>query len=104
MTEGQQGTESNQDMKKVAFYSFIPEPYRSYNSFTWNFEDETFSVNQDYVLYDDCIMTTDCFVPQYVIPMQGLFGRYEEFIAILGYEEVNLVEEMPIMLRALLGL
>ena len=27
MTEGQQGTESNPDLKKVAFNSFIPEEF-----------------------------------------------------------------------------
>lgn len=104
MTKGQQGTEYYPDMKKVAFSSFIPELYRSCNSFTWNFEDETFSVNQDYILHDGCIMTEECFIPQHIVPMQGLNQRYDEFLAILGYEEVNLVEEMPIMLRALLGL
>ena len=46
MTEGQQGTESNPDLKKVAFNSFIPEEFRDRNSFTWNFENETFAVNQ----------------------------------------------------------
>lgn len=104
MTDGQQGTEQNPDIKKVAFHSFIPEKYRDYSSFTWNFESETFAVNQNYILHDGCIMTKDCFVPQFIIPMKGLKKRYDEFVAIMGYEEVGLKAEMPEALRKLLGL
>lgn len=104
MTDGQQGTEQNPDIKKVAFHSFIPEKYCDYSSFTWNFESETFAVNQDYILHDGCIMTKDCFVPQFIIPMKGLKKRYDEFVAIMGYKEVDLKAEMPEALRKLLGL
>lgn len=104
MTDVQQGTEQNPYIKKIAFHSFIPENYRNYSSFTWNFESETFSVNQDYILHDGCIMTKDCFIPQFIIPMQGLKQRYNEFVAIMGYEEVNLKAEMSEALRKLLGL
>lgn len=104
MTDGQQGTEQNFDIKKLAFNSFIPEKHRDYNSFTWNFENDTFAVNQDYVLQDGCIMTKDCFIPRFIIPMKGLHKRYNEFIAIMGYEEVDLKAEMPEALRKLLGL
>lgn len=104
MADGQQGTEQKPDIKKVAFHSFIPEKYRDYNSFTWNFETETFTVNQDYVLHDGCIMTKDDFIPQFIIPMQGLKKRYDEFIAIMGYEEVDLKSEMPEELKKMLGL
>lgn len=103
MTEGQQGTERNPDIKKIKFHSFIPEKYRDYSSYTWNFENDTFSVNQDYVLLDGCIMTKDCFIPQFIMPMPGLGKRYEEFVAILGYEEVNFIESLPEALRKLLG-
>ena len=47
MTAGQQGTETNPYLKKVAFNSFIPEQFRDKNSFTWNFENETFAVNRN---------------------------------------------------------
>lgn len=104
MTEGQQGTEMNPDIKKLAFNSFIPEKYREHSSFTWNFEADTFAVNQDYVLKDGCIMTKDCFIPEMIIPMKGLHKRFDEFVAILGYEEVDLKAEMPADLRKLLGL
>lgn len=104
MTAGQQGTESNPDLKKVAFNSFIPEQFRERSSFTWNFENDTFAVNQDYELHPGCIMTKDCYVPQLIIPMPKLSKRYDEFIAILGYEEVDLKAEMPEALRKLLGL
>ena len=104
MTEGQQGTELNPDLKKVAVNSFIPERFRDRNSFTWNFENETFAVNQDYEVHEGCIMTKDCFVPELITPMPKLSKRYEEFIAIIGYEEVDIKAEMPEALRKLLGL
>lgn len=104
MTAGQLGTERNPNLKKVAFNSFIPKQLRDRNSFTWNFENETFAVNQDYELHEDCIMTKDCFVPEFIIPMPKLGKRYDEFIAIMGYEEVNHIAEMPAALRKLLGL
>lgn len=104
MTEGQQGTETNPGLKKVAFNSFIPEQFRDRNSFTWNFENETFAVNQDYELYEGCIMTEDCFIPECIIPMLKLWKRYDEFVAIMGYEEVDLKAETPAALRKLLGL
>jgi hypothetical protein len=104
MTAGQQGTEQSPNLKKVAFSSFIPKKYIEYNSFTWNFENETFAVNQPYILHDGCIMTQDCFVPEMIFPMPGLKKRFDEFIAILGYEEVDLKAEMPAELRKLLGL
>lgn len=104
MTAGQQGTESNHDMQKVSFNNFIPEQFRERNSFTWNFENETFAVNRDYELYEGCIMTEDCFIPECIIPMPKLGKRYDEFVAIMGYEEVDLKAEMPAALRKLLGL
>lgn len=104
MTPGQQGTECNPDLKKIAFNSFIPEQFRDRNSFTWNFENETFSINKNYELHEGCIMTKDCFIPELIIPMPNLGIRYDEFIAILGYEEVDLKSEMPAALRKLLGL
>ena len=105
MTECQQGTEHGQDMKKIKFHSFIPEKYREYDSFTWNFEAETFAVNQNYELKDGCIMTKDCFIPLVILPMHGLKKRYEEFIAILGYEETAWnPDDFPEELRGLLGL
>lgn len=104
MTAGQQGTETNSDLKKVAFNSFIPEQFRDRNSFTWNFENETFAVNQDYKLHEGCIMTKDCFVPEIIVPMPKLGKRHDEFVAIMGYEEVDLKAEMPAALRKLLEL
>lgn len=101
---GQQGTETNPNLKKVAFDSFIPEQFRDRNSFTWDFENETFAVNQDYELPDGCIMTMDCYVPEAIIPMAKLSKRYDEFVAIMGYEEVELKSEMTSVLLTLFGL
>jgi hypothetical protein len=38
------------------------------------------------------------------MPMPGLGKRFDEFIAILGYEKVNILSELPPELRRLLGL
>lgn len=105
MTAGQQGTERHDSLKKAALNSFIPEKYRGNGSFTWDFENETFSVNQPYRLHDGGIMTSDSFVPEIIVPMRRLGRRFEEFVAILGYEEVSLKEELPAeLLRKLFGL
>lgn len=103
MIKGQQGTERC-DFKKEDFYKFIPEKYRDKSSFTWNFENETIAVNQDYILHSGSIMTKDCFIPQVIVPLSGLARRYDKFIALMGYKEVNLVDEMPDYLRQILGL
>lgn len=103
MSAGQQGVEHS-SFKKEEFLSFIPEKWQTNNSFTWNFENEMFAVNQEYELVDGAIMTSDCFVPVLMIPMPGLAARYDTFVEIMGYEEVNLKEEMPEELRKLLGL
>ena len=104
MTEGQQGTEHAVDQPKVKFNSFIPEQFRENNSFTWNFEDELFVVNKDITLKAGCIMTEEDFVPHLIVPMPGLGKRYDEFIAIMGYEESSLLDEMDDVLKYLLGL
>jgi len=104
MTDGQQGTEFNFDMKQIAFNSFVPEKYRNYTSYTWDFEKETFAANQEYTLKDGAIMTEHCFVPIFIVPMPGLAKRYNEFIAILGYEEVETKSLFPESLRRLLGI
>ncbi|MCQ2088320.1 MAG: hypothetical protein MJZ37_09720 [Bacilli bacterium] len=96
MTEGQQGTERDiEELSDISkFYCFIPEQYRNHTSYTWNFEDETFSVNQDYCLEDGCIMTKECFVPEVIVPMPGLKKRWNEMTQLLDMEEVNLKEEL----------
>ena len=104
MTANQQGTERYPDLKKDDFNHFIPEKFHDKNSFTWDFENETFSVNQDILLHDGCIITKDDFLPELIIPMPGLKKRYKEFIAIMNYEEVDLKSEMPEAIRKLLGL
>lgn len=103
MKKGQQGTELC-NLKKEDFYEFIPEKYRDKLSFTWDFENETFAVNQDYELVAGCIMTKDCFIPQVILPLSGLAKQYDKFIKIMNYEEVNLMDEMPDYLKEFLGL
>lgn len=103
MSAGQQGVEHSL-FRKEDFLSFIPEKWQDQNSFTWNFEDEMFAVNQEYELVNGAIMSSDCFVPILIISMPGLAARYDTFVEIMGYEEVNLIEEMPEEFRKLLGL
>ena len=103
MSEGQQGTEIV-DFNKEDFYEFIPQKYRDRNSFTWDFENETFAVNQDYELEAGCIMTKDCFIPQVILPLSGLAKQYDKFIKIMDYEEINIVDYIPDYLKDLFGL
>ena len=103
MSAGQQGVEYS-TFKKEDFLAFIPSKYQEHNSFTWNFEDEMFAVNQEYELEPNAIMTPDCFVPTLIIAMPGLAAQYDAFVEVMGYEEVNLIEEMSEELRRLLGL
>lgn len=104
MTAGQQGTEhADESVKKIKFNSFIPEEHREKDSFTWNFEDDTFAVNKKYELKPGCIMTADEFVPELIVPMPGLGKRYEEFIAIMGFEEFETMDIMDDLMKSLLG-
>lgn len=103
MKKGQQGTERC-SFKKEDFYEFIPEKYRDNHSFTWDFENETVAVNQDYELAAGCIMTKDCFIPQVILPLSGLAKQYDKFMKIMDYEEVNIVDDIPDYLKDLFGL
>lgn len=103
MKKGQQGTERC-NLKKEDFYEFIPEKYRNKSSFTWDFENETVAVNQDYELAAGCIMTKDCFIPQVIFPLSGLAKQYDKFMKIMDYEEVNIVDDIPDYLKDLFGL
>lgn len=104
MSEGQQGTEHADDsIRKIKFNSFIPGEHREKDSFTWNFEDETFAVNRKFELKPGSIMTADDFVPEIIMPMVGLGDRYEEFIAIMGFEEFETMDIMDDLIKSLLG-
>lgn len=97
MTGGQQGTECAPEIERESFSEFFPsdKDLRDRSSFTWDFEKDTFTVNQDYHdLMGNEVMTNDCFVPQTITPMKGLSKRFDRFISLLGYEEVNLKEEL----------
>ena len=106
MTEGQQGTEYLQDVSKDILFPFIPEAYRTEDSFTWDFEDGMFSVNRRISLSKGAIMTEDSFVPAKIMPMPSLKSRYSEFISLIGYEEINtmdMIKELPEEVWRLLG-
>lgn len=93
MTEGQQGTEIVPELDKATFDSFIPEKHKNKNSFTWDFQAETISVNQPYKAINN-FMTKECFIPEVVEPMPKLEKRFNEFIKLLNMEQVNLADEL----------
>lgn len=90
MTEGQRGTETNLSIEKETFLKYIPDKFQQHSSFTWNFENETFSVNQDYVKAEGSIMTEACFIPEVILPIPGLKKKYQDFVEDLGYVECNI--------------
>lgn len=104
MSDGYQGTEYNPNLCKKDLFPFIPDKYSEYSSFTWNFENETFIVNQEYSLPAGAIATSDSFIPVLIIPMNGLRKRYKEFLDKIKYEEINIKNEMSKDLKKILGL
>lgn len=106
MTEGQQGTEINPDLKKEKLRKFIPEEYKNENCFTWDFEDGMFSVNRRISFVNEEIVTQDSFVPAKIMPMPYLINGYFEFISAIGYEEINTIDmlkELPEEVWKILG-
>lgn len=89
MIEGQQGTEVIPNVVKDTFTDYIPKQFRDYSSFTWNFEENLFSVNEDFDLREDAIITKENFSPKIILSMPELSEKYKEFIGLLGYEEVD---------------
>lgn len=92
MLDGQQGTEINLKLNdKSKFLDMFPseELMNSSSSFTWNFEDDLFAVNEEYIKSGDSneIMTKDCFVPLKIITYPGLSDKYNEMLSLMGYEE-----------------
>lgn len=92
MLDGQQGTEINLKLNdKSKFLDIFPseELMNSSSSFTWNFEDNLFAVNEEYIKSGNSneIMTKDCFVPLKIITYPGLSDKYNEMLSLMGYEE-----------------
>lgn len=92
MLDGQQGTEINLKLNdKSKFLDMFPseELMNSSSSFTWNFEDNLFAVNKEYIKSGNSneIMTKDCFVPLKIITYPGLSDKYNEMLSLMGYEE-----------------
>lgn len=92
MLDGQQGTEINLKLNdKSKFLDMFPseELMNSSSSFTWNFEDNLFAVNDEYIKSGNSneIMTKDCFVPLKIITYPGLSNKYNEMLSLMGYEE-----------------
>lgn len=98
MLDGQQGTEINLEINnKQKFISMFPseELMNSSSSFTWNFEDEIFAVNKEYIKSGNPneIMTQDCFIPIKIITYPGLSDKYNEMLSLIGYEETRWTED-----------
>ena len=98
MLDGQQGTEIHLEINnKQKFISMFPseELMNSSSSFTWNFEDEIFAVNKEYIKSGNPneIMTKDCFIPIKIITYPGLSDKYNEMLSLIGYEETRWTED-----------
>lgn len=105
MTDGQQGTEYCPNIKKEDLQEFFPEKkYMEYASFTWNFNDECFAVNQEHKMFPGSIMTHEDFLPEIIIPYYGIRKKYKEFIKRIGIEECRTEDIFPAELRKFLGL
>lgn len=107
MTDGQQGTEVLLGVSKKELKEYIPRKYYEQNSFTWNFINNTVSINQEYTPLDNEVITQDCFIPKKILPFPNLNKKYEEFLAVIGYQQIPMEEflgELPRELRKLLGL
>lgn len=91
-TEGQNGTEKK-DCCKEKMLKYIPSQYYENTCFSWDFEQETITINEDYVKSNpNAIVTEEDFKACKTISMPGLKGLYDNFIKDLEYEEVNFKE------------
>lgn len=81
MTEGQQGTErAIEELSDISkFYCFIPEKYRNHTSYTWNFEDETFSVEQTIYQYGETRSLGDQWRNRFCRSYKNHYGKEIDF-------------------------
>ena len=105
-TDSQKGTEYGGDLDKTKLESFIPDKYRQNTCFTWDFENDTFSVNEDIPTPspDSLGPAPSAFKAVEVIPMPGLKGRHKEFLNIIDYSELSVAEIFPLEMLRLMGL
>ena len=83
--EGARGTEIIPEIdisKKEYFMEFIPVEYKDECSFSWDFENNIFSVYEPYDAVDNFV-TLECFRPVLEEPMPNLSKNYEKFKQIL---------------------
>lgn len=100
MLKNQQGTEFNPCLKnRKAFNGFIPGKYRKNNVFTWDFENNKFSIDDD--IEKSNFIVKEQFISKRTYNMPGLSERYEEFVAILGYEQMDLSKDCSELLKKL---
>lgn len=98
MKDNQRGTEINLSIgDKIKYASMFPsqELMESSTSFTWNFEDNLFAVNEEYTMSGkpNEIMTEDCFIPVKIVTFSGLSEKYDEMKSLMGYEDVKWTED-----------
>lgn len=97
MTDSQEGTQYC-DISKEELLAYIPRKYIDYTSFTWNFENETISMNQEYKMSKEAIergsiITKDCFIAECIVPMPGLASLYSKFLKILDLEKMEIMTQ-----------
>ena len=102
-TEGEKIVKRNVELDKRDFSNCIPSKYIDYDSFSWNFLNETFAVNQDYKLLDGAEITYDSCLPQFIIPMSGLKKYFKEILKLIGEDETSLKYESTSRLKKFLG-
>jgi len=85
------------DVPKEKFLAYIPKKYVNYTSYTWNFENDTIAMNQEYNMSKEAIergaiITKECFVAECIVPMPGLHSLYSKFLKLLDLEEITCEE------------
>ena len=106
MTKDLQETQIEPELIKEKFIEqgFIPQKYCEHTCFTWNFDNDTFAVNQDHKLQDGVNMNENCFLPECIIPFKGLSRRLKEFLSVLNYEKIDANSLFTEEIRWLFGL
>ena len=92
--KGKSGTRKFLRFDKEFLSKFFPEDkyMTDYNSYTWDFDRDTFVVNQDKKNMFSPSGEIK-YLPEIIVPMPKLSRRYREFISILKKAELEPLDE-----------